>query len=67
MSTTDITKPTPAAEVGVGAVSERELYELDVTGMTCGSCAARVQRAQPTVLLGALVLAYPNSFLAHRA
>jgi cation-transporting ATPase V len=45
MSTTDITKPTPVADRGVDGLSERELYELDVTGMTCGSCAARVQRA----------------------
>jgi heavy metal translocating P-type ATPase len=45
MSTTDITKPTPVADPGADGLSEHELYELDVTGMTCGSCAARVQRA----------------------
>jgi heavy metal translocating P-type ATPase len=45
MSTSDITKPTPAADLGSDGLSEHELYELDVTGMTCGSCAARVQRA----------------------
>jgi cation-transporting ATPase V len=45
MSTTDITKPTPVADLGADGLSEHELYELDVTGMTCGSCAARVQRA----------------------
>ncbi|HEV7938508.1 MAG TPA: cation-translocating P-type ATPase [Solirubrobacteraceae bacterium] len=45
MSTTDITKPTPAADPGADGPSEHELYELDVSGMTCGSCAARVQSA----------------------
>jgi copper-transporting P-type ATPase V len=45
MSTTDITKPTPVANPGGDGLSEYELYELEVTGMTCGSCAARVQRA----------------------
>jgi copper-transporting P-type ATPase V len=45
MSATDITKPTPAADTGTDGLSEHELYELDVIGMTCGSCAARVQRA----------------------
>ena len=45
MSTTDITKPTPVADPGADGPGEHELYELDVTGMTCGSCAARVQRA----------------------
>jgi copper-transporting P-type ATPase V len=45
MSTTDITKPTPVADPGADGLSEHELYELEVTGMTCGSCAARVQRA----------------------
>ena len=45
MSTTDITKPTPVADPGADGLSQHELYELDVTGMTCGSCAARVQRA----------------------
>jgi cation-transporting ATPase V/Cu+-exporting ATPase len=45
MSTTDITKPTPVADQGADGLSGHELYELEVTGMTCGSCAARVQRA----------------------
>ncbi|MFZ1925175.1 MAG: cation-translocating P-type ATPase, partial [Solirubrobacteraceae bacterium] len=45
MSTTDITKPTPVADLGVDGLCEHELLELDVVGMTCGSCAARVQRA----------------------
>jgi cation-transporting ATPase V len=57
MSTTDITKPTPAADPGADGLSEHELYELDVSGMSCGSCAARVQHAlsrQPGVS-GALV------------
>ncbi len=45
MSTTDITKPTSVADLRADGLGEHELYELDVTGMTCGSCAARVQRA----------------------
>jgi Cu+-exporting ATPase len=45
MSTTDTIKPTPAADMGADGSLEHELYELDVSGMTCGSCAARVQRA----------------------
>ncbi len=45
MSTTDITKPTRTADLGVDGSPEHELYELDVSGMSCGSCAARVQRA----------------------
>jgi len=42
MSTSQIAEPTVAAEP-----SERchEVMELDISGMTCGSCAARVQRA----------------------
>ena len=45
MSTSDITKPTPVVDPGADGLSEHELYELNVIGMTCGSCAARVQRA----------------------
>jgi copper chaperone CopZ len=41
MSTSQIAKPPVAAE----SVDEREQIELDVTGMSCGSCAARVQSA----------------------
>jgi cation-transporting ATPase V/Cu+-exporting ATPase len=42
MSATDTTlEATPAAV----ASGEHEYIELDVSGMTCGSCAARVQRA----------------------
>jgi cation-transporting ATPase V len=41
MSTSQIAKPPVAAE----PVDERERIELDVTGMSCGSCAARVQSA----------------------
>jgi copper-transporting P-type ATPase V len=42
MSTSQIAEPTVAAEA-----SERrhQVMELDISGMTCGSCAARVQRA----------------------
>jgi copper-transporting P-type ATPase V len=42
MSTTEIAEPTVVAEPPLG---RGEAIELDVTGMTCGSCAARVQRA----------------------
>ncbi len=41
MSTSQIARPPVAAE----PVDEREQIELDVTGMSCGSCAARVQSA----------------------
>ena len=41
MSTSQIAKLPVAAE----PVDERETIELDVTGMSCGSCAARVQDA----------------------
>jgi len=40
MSTSQIAEPT-AVEPSIG---RREVLELDVSGMTCGSCAARVQR-----------------------
>src|ERR1700733_2253989 len=39
--------PSQTAELPVVPVStrdRREVVELDVSGMTCGSCAARVQR-----------------------
>jgi cation-transporting ATPase V/Cu+-exporting ATPase len=39
---TQTAEPTVAAAPSDGA---REVVELDVSGMTCGSCAARVQRA----------------------
>jgi cation-transporting ATPase V/Cu+-exporting ATPase len=39
--TTKTAEPTVAAAPSNGA---REVLELDVSGMTCGSCAARVQR-----------------------
>jgi cation-transporting ATPase V/Cu+-exporting ATPase len=42
MSTSQIAEPTVAAGSFDGL---REVVELDVSGMTCGSCAARVQRA----------------------
>lgn len=42
MSTSQIAEPTVAADTSNG---RREVVELDVSGMTCGSCAARVQRA----------------------
>jgi cation-transporting ATPase V/Cu+-exporting ATPase len=42
MSTSQIAEPTVAAEPSNG---RHEVMELDVSGMTCGSCAARVQRA----------------------
>jgi cation-transporting ATPase V len=41
MSTSQIAKPPVAAE----PADEHEVIELDVTGMSCGSCAARVQGA----------------------
>ena len=41
MSTSQIAEP-PAAVASDGL---REVVELDVSGMSCGSCAARVQRA----------------------
>jgi copper-transporting P-type ATPase V len=40
MSTSQVAEPSLSAPVGARA----ELLELDVEGMTCGSCAARVQR-----------------------
>jgi copper-transporting P-type ATPase V len=42
MSTSQIAESTVAAEPSNG---RHEVMELDVSGMTCGSCAARVQRA----------------------
>jgi cation-transporting ATPase V len=39
---TQTAEPTVAAAPSNGA---REVMELDISGMTCGSCAARVQRA----------------------
>jgi cation-transporting ATPase V len=42
MSTSQIAEPTTAAAAAPDG--HREVLELDVTGMTCGSCAARVQR-----------------------
>ncbi|HEY4811018.1 MAG TPA: heavy metal translocating P-type ATPase, partial [Solirubrobacteraceae bacterium] len=42
MSTSQIAEPTAAADPSNG---RHEVMELDVSGMTCGSCAARVQRA----------------------
>jgi cation-transporting ATPase V/Cu+-exporting ATPase len=42
MSATDTTNRPVSAVISVG---EHEHVELDVSGMTCGSCAARVQRA----------------------
>jgi cation-transporting ATPase V len=42
MSTSQIAEPTTAA--AAASDGHREVLELDVTGMTCGSCAARVQR-----------------------
>jgi cation-transporting ATPase V len=41
MSTVQIAEPT----LSVLPAARRETVELDVTGMSCGSCAARVQRA----------------------
>ncbi len=41
MSVTDITRRTASAPI---APEEYERLEFDVSGMTCGSCAARVQR-----------------------
>ncbi len=41
MSTSQIAKPPVVAE----PTEAREVIELDVTGMSCGSCAARVQGA----------------------
>jgi copper-transporting P-type ATPase V len=41
MSMSQIAEPTVAAEPSEG---RHEVVELDVSGMTCGSCAARVQR-----------------------
>jgi copper-transporting P-type ATPase V len=41
MSVTDLVAGTPEPV----ATGEHEHVELDVTGMTCGSCAARVQRS----------------------
>jgi cation-transporting ATPase V len=39
---TQTAEPTVAAAPSNGA---REVMELDISGMTCGSCAARIQRA----------------------
>jgi cation-transporting ATPase V/Cu+-exporting ATPase len=48
MSVTDISTRTEsdtiATEAATVAAEEYERLELDVSGMTCGSCAARVQR-----------------------
>jgi cation-transporting ATPase V len=41
MSTSQIADPTLADPIG----GPQEVVELDITGMSCGSCAARVQRA----------------------
>jgi cation-transporting ATPase V/Cu+-exporting ATPase len=41
VSATDITKPVSPPAL---APAQHERLELDVAGMTCGSCAARVQR-----------------------
>lgn len=41
MSASEITEPVTA---GLAPEEESGLVELDVSGMTCGSCAARVQR-----------------------
>ncbi len=41
MSTSQIVDPTVAAESSDG---RHDTIELDVSGMSCGSCAARVQR-----------------------
>ncbi len=43
MSTSQIAEPTVVAEPAPAA--RPETIELDVSGMSCGSCAARVQRA----------------------
>src|ERR1700692_4634556 len=42
MSMSQIAEPSVAVAPANG---HREIVELDVSGMTCGSCAARVQRA----------------------
>ena len=42
MSSTDTVTDMASAAIAAG---EHEHLELDVSGMTCGSCAARVQRA----------------------
>jgi cation-transporting ATPase V len=42
MSTSQIAEPSVAVAPANG---RRDIVELDVSGMTCGSCAARVQRA----------------------
>ncbi len=42
MSTSQIAEPPVAAE---SSDDRREVIELDVTGMSCGSCVARVQSA----------------------
>jgi cation-transporting ATPase V/Cu+-exporting ATPase len=44
MSTTQIAESPPTVPVGISDGSH-EVVELDISGMTCGSCAARVQRA----------------------
>ena len=41
MSASETTEPAAA---GLAPEEERRHLELDVSGMTCGSCAARVQR-----------------------
>jgi copper-transporting P-type ATPase V len=43
MSTTRIAEP-PSKAAGTSGERGREVVELDVSGMSCGSCAARVQR-----------------------
>jgi cation-transporting ATPase V/Cu+-exporting ATPase len=44
MSATDVSTQTQPAAAARGG-GELETIDLDITGMTCGSCAARVQRA----------------------
>ena len=44
MSTSQIAEP-PSAAAAESSDGRHDVVELDVTGMTCGSCVARVQRA----------------------
>ncbi len=53
MSTVSTTERAPASASSPGEGDGRGVYELDVSGMHCGSCAARVQSAlgsEPGVL-----------------